>query len=144
MKYVLTLVSVLIWTSVSAQNTFETEYARIMATVKQWESAPDSTIDLQYRNSRNGRKVRVKTTFISKRKLPTGMSRDVTYSKVYKVKHNSEGVRELTKIYISGGRVGLIRKVNGNYMIARAYSDVIVLDKTIITYLNSKKQMYYR
>ncbi len=67
MKYVLTLVSVLIWTSVSAQNTFDTEYARIMATVKQWESAPDSTIDLQYRNSRNGRKVRVKTTFIIKR-----------------------------------------------------------------------------
>lgn len=144
MKYVLTLVSVLIWTSVSAQNTFETEYARIMATVKQWESAPDSTIDLQYRNSRNGRKVRVKTTFIIKRKLPNGMTRDITYKKLYRVKHSRKGVSEVTKVYIYGGRVGLIRKVNGNYMIARAYSDVIVLDKTIITYLNSKKQMYFR
>lgn len=144
MKYLLILVGVLIWTSVSAQKTFETEYARIMATVKQWESTPDSTIDLQYRNSKNGRKARVKTTFISKRKLPSGIVRDVTYTKVYKVKHTSMGVREITKIYILGGRVGLIRKVNGNYMIARAFADVVLMDKTVVIDINSSKPMYFR
>ncbi len=72
------------------------------------------------------------------------MTRDITYKKLYRVKHSRKGVSEVTKVYIYGGRVGLIRKVNGNYMIASAYSDVIVLDKTIITYLNSKKQMYFR
>lgn len=144
MKYVLTLVSVLIWNSVSAQKTFETEYARIMATVKQWESTPDSTIDLHYRNSKNGRKARVKSTFISQRKLPNGMSRNVTYTKVYKVKHSRKGVCEVTKVYILGGRVGLIRKVNGNYMIARAFGDVVLMDKTVVIDINSSKPMYFR
>jgi len=144
MKYVLTLVSVLVWTNVSAQKTFETEYARIMATVKQWESTPDSTIDVQYRNSMNGRKASVKTTFINKRKLANSTTRGVTYTKLYKVKHSRKGVSEVTKVYIAGGRVGLIRKVNGNYMIARAYGDVVIMEKTIVIDINSSRPMYFR
>ncbi len=144
MKYVGILIGVLVWTNVAAQKTFDTEYARIMATVKQWESAPDSIINVQYRNSRNGRRVTMKSTFISKRKLPNGMTRDVTYSKKYKVKHSRNGVSEVTKVYILGGRVGLIRKVNGNYMIARAFGDVVLMDRTIVIDINSKRPMYFR
>jgi hypothetical protein len=144
MKYVGILIGVLVWTNVAAQKTFDTEYSRIMATVKQWESAPDSIINVQYSNSRNGRRVTMKSTFISKRKLPNGMTRDVTYSKKYKVKHSRKGVSEVTKVYILGGRVGLIRKVNGNYMIARAFGDVVLMDRTIVININSKRPMYFR
>ena len=144
MKYVGILVGVLVWTSLSAQKTFDTEYARIMATVKQWESAPDSIIRVRYRNGADGRKAFVKMSFITKRQSSGGVKKDITYSKIYRVKNSRKGMVEIMKIYVSYGRIGLIRKVNGKYMTVRVHGDVIILEKTIITDIHSEKKMYFR
>ncbi len=144
MKYVGILVGVLVWTSVSAQKTFDTEYARIMATVKQWEFAPDSIVDVRYRNGIDGRKAIVKMEFITKRQSASGARKDIFYTKIYRVKNTRKGLVEIIKIFQHDGRVGLIRKVNGNYMIVRVYGDVILMDKTIVTDIHSRKQMYFK
>ncbi|MBI3219254.1 MAG: hypothetical protein HYZ44_07060 [Bacteroidetes bacterium] len=129
--------------SAVAQTNYETEYARVMAIVNKWESQPDSLTSVNYKRSAKGRTVRMKMRCVEKVPTKTGV-RYVANERKYKLKHTHKGMVETTRIYVSGARVGFIRKVDGKYQVAETFSDIILLDKIVITHKHKQRNTYYK
>lgn len=126
-----------------AQSTYNSEYTRVMNTVTKWESTPDSLISVAYKRSFNGRKARLKMIYTEKVPVQGGF-RYRTYLKKYRLKHKKKGTIETTRIYANSVKVGYIKKINGNYFLVESYSDVIILDKIVITRIGSQRNTYFK
>lgn len=143
MKYILLLTTLMFTRQALSQMNYNVEYARVMATVAKWESKPDSIIRVDYKRSFKGRNVRLQMQYVEKIQEKSG-KRYSTYRRKYRLKHTHKGIVETTRAYVNGAKVGYIKKVDGKYILVEVYSDVIILDKIVITNINSQKNTYFK